>query len=70
VSTDAEWADINEALEAAISEAGTARAFAEKTGYSEAYISQVRNGHKPIPLPLAMFLGFKRVTRWERVKRC
>jgi len=54
-----------QALEAAIAERGSAKAAAAHWNISEAYLSQIRNGHKPIPGWIAMGLGFRQI--WVRV---
>jgi len=50
-----------QALEAAITEHGSARAAAAHWNISEAYLSQIRNGHKDVPEWMGMALGFRRV---------
>lgn len=52
--------DIYALLNRKVKAAGTAREFASANGFTEAYLSAVRNGAKPIPLkesPLTVALG-------------
>jgi len=48
-------------LNAAIAEHGSARAAAAHWGISEAYLSQIRNGHKDVPEWLGMALGWRKI---------
>jgi hypothetical protein len=46
---------------------GQARRIAERAGISEAYVSGMRAGHKPIAKSVGAELGYRRVTVWEKV---
>lgn len=54
------------ALEAKVTELKTARATAAYFNIPESYLSQIRNGHKPLPEWMGVALGYRRV--WERME--
>lgn len=49
------------ALEAKVAELGTANAAAKYFNISPAYLSQIRNGHKPLPEWMGVALGYRLV---------
>lgn len=54
------------ALEAKVAELGTARACARYFNISEPQLSQIRNGHRPLPEWMGVGLGFLRV--WQKME--
>jgi hypothetical protein len=60
-------AEVRAAFNEAIVESGSATWVAERLGVSNAYVSLVRSGKKPVPPKIAAFLGFRRVVKWEEI---
>lgn len=58
--------EVMAALEAKVAELGTARAAARHFNIAEPYLSQIRNGHKPLPEWMGIGLGFMKV--WQRME--
>lgn len=54
------------ALEAKVTELGTANAAAKYFNISPAYLSQIRNGHKPIPEWVGIALGYRLM--WQKME--
>ena len=53
------------ALEAKVTQLGSATKAAAYFNISPAYLSQIRNGHKPLPEWVGIALGFRRV--WTKM---
>lgn len=58
--------EVTAALEAKVAELGTARAAARHFNIPESYLSQIRNGYKPLPEWMGIALGYRRV--WQRME--
>lgn len=58
--------ELQQALEAKVSELGTARAAAAYFNVSEARISQIQNGHADMPEWMGIALGFRKV--WQKME--
>lgn len=59
-------APVMAALEAKVTELGTARAAARHFNIPESYLSQIRNGHKPLPEWMGIALGYKKI--WVKME--